>query len=450
MSEILKVNRIEFLKSEKILPREWSKGVTLNRVHHSKKTGNYACVENNKSKKILSYSYVNTYLILLAGDVERNPGPEKSCPCEQKELEEKTIKCEKCEIIWHETCIGIKGTTPKALEKVSISHCMMCIEIPKIKEKINHTNESNRITIVNLKTMEQNIIAAISEDKQKQAISPHNTPFKEAVMKKVEETNRLVKVQMRNSNGNIIEEKEKMDRTKLIRKPLNVNITNSQKLRAALDNCLEEAGFRNIGIIEARITAGGSYKIEFEKLEEAQRIQQNWKEEYLGGNSGMVNLGEQNRTCMVKFVHHNLTEEEIDESIKTNYPGARHELFKKKDKFLGLIKVTFKEEQQFKEVLKNKFKLCSRLYMTEEFIHKPRVIKCNICQGFGHMSTPCRRKLHPNCANCGQGHETVNCTTAEEDHKCFHCKSTEHKTGSYKCKKVQEILEGLKTAKQDG
>ena len=179
-------------------------------------------------------------------------------------------------------------------------------------------------------------------------------------------------------------------------------------------------------------------------------IQQNWKEDFLGGNSGTMNLGEANRTGLVKYVVHDLSEQEMEESIKKNYPGARYELFKKGDTFLGLIKVTFKEEQQLEDVLNNKFKLCNRLYMVEKFKQKPKVIKCNICQGFGHMSTPCRRKHRPNCAKCGQGQETVNCTTAEEDHQCFHCKSKEHKTGSYKCKKVQEILEDLIKRRQDG
>ena len=205
-------------------------------------------------------------------------------------------------------------------------------------------------------------------------------------------------------------------------------------------------------VTEARITAGGSYYLEFEKLEDAQKVQQNWKEEYLGGNSGMVSVGENNRTGMVKFVHHrDISEQDIEQSIKANYPESRYELFKKGDKFLGLIKVTFKDERQLEEVLENKFKLCNRLYLVEKFIHKPKVIKCNVCQGFGHVSTHCRRKNQPNCGQCGQsGHESKNCTAPEEDHQCFHCKSKEHKTGSYKCGKVQEIQEVLTQKRQDG
>ena len=431
---------------------EWNRVIIINTSKN-----HLVYVKHSKNKKILSYSFDNTQLILVAGDVERNPGPESTCPCEQDELEEGTIRCEKCQTVWHEACIGIRGTTPKALKNVTISHCIMCIDIPIIKEKIANKlkigeNESSGIILKNLKEMEQNILDTIT--KNNETTQPKGTPYKEAMFKnlnkKVEETNRLMKVQIRNSDANAAEEKDLMNRTKLIRKPLNVNITNSQKLRAALDKCLEDEGYLNIGLNEVRITAGGSYKIEFEKVEEAQIIQQIWKKEFLGGNSGMVNIGEQNQTGIVKFVHHKLTEEEMEESIEANYPGARYELFKKDGKFLGLIKVTFKEEQQLKEAIENKFKLCNRLYMTEKFKHKPRVIKCNICQGFGHTSVPCRRKLQPNCAKCGQNHETVNCTVAEDEHKCFHCNSKEHKTGSYKCKKVQEILEGLTTARQDG
>ena len=398
----------------------------------------------------MCYSFSNRHLILLSGDIETNPGPDQPCPCEQ-ETDEKTIRCDNCEIIWHESCIGLKGMTPKALEKISIVHCMMCIAIPKISEKIANKTERGGNDCANIlesmKKMEKNIIETINKDKK--SVPSNVTPFKEAAIKnlnrKVEETNRLVKVQMRNEKSTE-EEKEKQNRTKVVRKPININITNSRVLRKEFNKC-----FENVILKEARISAGGSFILEFEDLAEAKRVQKNWKNEYLGGNSGMVDAGERNCTGLVKFVDDDLTEKDIEENIKENYPGARHELFKKGGEFLGLIKVTFKDENELEEVIANKFTLGRRKYLVEKFQHKPRVIKCNICQAFGHIALRCRNKKKPNCGKCGEaGHESLNCIEEEENHQCYHCKTKDHKTGSYKCKKVQEILEVISQNKHDG
>ena len=321
--------------------------------------------------------------------------------------------------------------------------------MPKINEKIkrrfNKTNDMKDDNIIEkLKQVEQNIIKTIKENKP---------TYKEAsmrgsneIIKKVEETNRLVKVQMRNEKTQE-EQKEEEARIKIVRKPINPDITNSSKLRKEFNK-----HFKNVIIKEAIITAAGSYKLEFESVEDANRIQNCWKKEYLGGNSGMVNAGEQNATGIVKFVYdEDLSEEDIEESIKETYPDIRFEFFKKENKFSGMIKVIFKEERQLEEAIKNKFRICNRRYLVEKFVHKPRVIICNRCQRFGHIALQCKSKNKPNCGKCGEsGHESVNCTKEERYHLCFLCKSKEHKTGSYKCEKVQERLAILMKDRQDG
>ena len=95
--------------------------------------------------------------------------------------------------------------------------------------------------------------------------------------------------------------------------------------------------------------------------------------------------------------------------------------------------------------------MCNRKYLVEKFIHKPRVIICNMCQRFGHIALHCKNKNRPNCGKCAEsGHESINCTKDEKYHQCYLCKSKEHKTGSYKCAKVQEKLEILMKDRQDG
>ena len=82
--------------------------------------------------------------------------------------------------------------------------------------------------------------------------------------------------------------------------------------------------------------------------------------------------------------------------------------------------------------------------MIEPFVHKPRVIKCNICQRFGHVSRLCRSKDKPVCGKCStEGHETKDCTKDDNEQKYFHCGKGDHITGSYACEKVKEKYQEL-------
>ena len=97
----------------------------------------------------------------------------------------------------------------------------------------------------------------------------------------------------------------------------------------------------------------------------------------------------------------------------------------------------------------DKFRLCHKKYITEPFIHKPRVIKCNTCQRFGHVSRMCRSKDKPVCGKCSKDHETKNCTTPAAEYKCHHCNKTDHFTGSHSCEKMKEKYQEL-IDRQDG
>ena len=108
-----------------------------------------------------------------------------------------------------------------------------------------------------------------------------------------------------------------------------------------------------------------------------------------------------------------------------------------------MIKVTFKDELELNTVIANRFHIDRRVYITEPFKHKPRVIKCNVCQRFGHVSRLCRAKLNPVCGKCCQSHETKNCQAEEADFKCYHCSKTDHITGSYSCEKMKEKYQEL-------
>ena len=114
-----------------------------------------------------------------------------------------------------------------------------------------------------------------------------------------------------------------------------------------------------------------------------------------------------------------------------------------------MIKVEFIDEDQLKMVIRDKFKIGHRLFITEPFKHQPRVVKCNVCQKMGHTSRLCRNKDKPICGKCSQGHETKDCQTPQNLHKCHHCGKNDHITGMYTCEIIKEKLQQLKD-RRDG
>ena len=259
--------------------------------------------------------------------------------------------------------------------------------------------------------------------------------------RKVNETNQLVRNQMRQREIVNTEDNEDRDkRTRIVRKPCDVDIRNSKDLRKNFNKY-----YPLIMLRHARITVGGSYLLEFDEESAATEVQENWKNDYFGGNSGIVKFNDQNCTGIVKYVYDAITENEIGEEIEKNYPGAKYELFKNNDEFTGMIKVIFPNEDALNRAINNRFEISHRKYLIEVFKHKPRVIKCNICQDLGHVSRLCRKKDKPICGKCSkEGHKTKDCTTDEAEHKCYHCKKSGHITGSYSCEvmkaKLQELM----------
>ena len=167
-----------------------------------------------------------------------------------------------------------------------------------------------------------------------------------------------------------------------------------------------------------------------------------WDKTLFGGNEGIVKRQPQHTAGLIKQVEH-LPEEQIIEEINEAYPNARVELFKKQGRFIGTVKIIFKDEESLNKALENKVKLNHQIYIVEVFVPKPKVIKCNKCQAFGHVARMCDPKNTAVCGKCSvKGHETKDCMVDEEQYKCAHC-GENHITGSYTCSKVKEKLANL-------
>ena len=264
---------------------------------------------------------------------------------------------------------------------------------------------------------------------------PYKAAFIQNIEKQVTETNKLVKTQINKNNVNSAQENKII---RIVKTPKDDKISNSYLLRKQF-----KSYFPEISVKHARISAGGSYVLELFDEESANKLEEEWDNSFFKGNSGISKI-KANCTGLVKHVYEDSSEEAIADNISENYPDAKFELFKNKEKiFNGMIKIIFKDERELDKAMKEHIQIFNSKYPIEPFIHKPKVIKCNICQMFGHVSRLCKNKEKPVCGRCCKDHKTKNCDTNEDEFKCFHCSKTDHTTGSYRCEKMQEKLQIL-------
>ena len=378
--------------------------------------------------------------------IEQLPFPCAICAKEVEDNKEgptgEGLRCEGCWENFHNQCSDTPMDKPlydqlmKSTPDFVKVYCPKCmVSVGNFKQKIEDIAEELSEVKAALKKIQEKEPANLD--------TATHEPYKAAAIKtlekKVNETNKLVRNQIRKSDENKDEENQEVkENIRIVRKPKDVAIRNSKNLRKAFNQ-----HYPNTLLKHARISAGGSYVLEFDKADDINEVEESWDNTYFGGNSGLVKINEKNCIGMVKYVYDDISEDEITRNINQNYPGTKHELFKKNDEFTGSIKVTFNNENDLKAAIANRFKIKSRYYMVESFKHKPRVIKCNTCQRFGHVSRLCRAKDNPICGKCTLNHETNECTTDETEYKCYHCHSSGHITGSFSCTKVQEKYQEL-------
>lgn len=102
----------------------------------------------------------------------------------------------------------------------------------------------------------------------------------------------------------------------------------------------------------------------------------------------------------------------------------------------------FNSQAELEAAKKQRIGIFQQRYAIEEYEYRPRVIKCNHCQRFGHVARLCRSE-HPVCGKCtGTNHETKYCDTTAENYKCNHCHG-KHETGNRNCPIMKHKLDEI-------
>ena len=398
---------------------------------------------------LISYIVNGRFLLYLANDVESNPGP---CPCEEMK-NSLFIKCAKCECEWHTDTAGLLGITKAALEKLRSWHCPVCITLPdKVKQELIKSlvteNEDQQPNIIfemrkELENMETRLYNKLNTATYANAATKTQNPSanNQIVDKNLgANINKLVKqINQERKDKNAEQIADKQKRTIIVKQYKGKNIHRSEDVRKPIYD-----EYPGSVISNARTTAGGSILLEFDDEKTAENIIRKWNHNLYGGNKGAMRGNNTNipkTTGIVKHVWSQRSQEEIEQELLDNYPIKEVSFFKKNEKYLGIIKITFNTPEDLLDVLTNRIKIFEQRYLVEEFIFQQRVIKCNKCQIFGHVARLCRGEER--CGKCGNSHGTKDCTTQSEDYICFHCKGN-HQTGDKECPDMKKKLESIK------
>ena len=401
----------------------------------------------NKTILNITSNHGGTFISLFSLDY-----PCSCCHMAVTDEDDKTgngLKCATCKLYWHNECGGPDYTIlpdlfqalKNAPPNVSI-YCPMCM--------VNN----KAVTLV-----------GISDKVEKlQAQSPQDYP--------VLSSSSVKDISSKNSRNRVVsgyasadqfkrkmnEEKDRVERTRLVRKPKGIKLSTSKLIRKSFN-----MDYRGVMIRDCRLPAGGSILLEFENKQAALKMDTDWKDHSFGGNEGLYNLERETHAGIVQHIEAYqeggedeeveikesvLTETEILEEVKKTYPAATCEVFMRKNSKdekvpTGTVKIKFASRDELENAMRTSIYMFSQRLAVEEFQFKPRVIKCHNCQMFGHIAMRCKRPAK--CGCCSEAHSSKACPhlSNRDKFKCAHC-TGKHFTGDKSCKKFQAKEDELK------
>ena len=230
---------------------------------------------------------------------------------------------------------------------------------------------------------------------------------------------------------------EKMARVLVVLKP-SANVSTSHSIRREFNT-----KFPDIALRAAIATPSGSVKLEFDTNDIREDVAKRWPQSLFGGNKGVKKPTPEPTIGIIKGVDVSESTDDIKDDIEAAFPGTEADFFRKNGSLTGTIKLIFTDHEAYKQVIeKGGVPICGVLYRMEQFISKPKVIRCFKCQGYGHISFFCRAKVSRCGKCCGEGHESKDCTVEIKTPGCYHCKGA-HYTGSKICMEYKKVEEKI-------
>ena len=347
------------------------------------------------------------------------------------------LQCNKCNRFFHNQCMAnpvskaLYNALSKSPDYIQI-FCQDCMNTRRMVEKIS----------TDMETMKKEMTWAA---KVSNGMAQNVEKAVDNIEKTTKTNNGLMKRLPTNITGHSTEEmrkmkEEKMDRTAVITKP-DMKTTNSWEIRKEFNK-----HFPEIAIKAAIPTATGSVRLEFESKESRDGVISDWKDTMFGGNKGIKAPTVKPTVGLIKGVNTEESIEDIEEEIQASYPGTTVDFFKRDMKITGTIKLIFRDHESYNKAQNDGgIKICAIKYLMEQFVFKPRVIRCFKCQAYGHISKNCRAKQAICGKCCKVGHESQECeATLSNGPVCIHCKGS-HFTGSKFCSEYKRVEDKIKS-----
>ena len=352
------------------------------------------------------------------------------------------IQCDGCGMYFHNSCTS-KPLSKAQFEAITESPSYVKVLCPPCNRV--YGSADLKLKLIDKKvTTTANKVSFIAEQIDEMAtkpsyssvanIMPNSDKDQRLTRNLVQSLTNMTKASRESENA------EKLTRTRVVLRPHNTQIRTSRDIRKEFNT-----NHKGVVIKHCRLTASGSIMFEFENEESAKAVHATWSTDYFGGNMGMKIPGESNSTGIIKHVYDDLTEEEMRKELTEKYEDDIEscEFLKRKanDSFMGLIKVSFKSREKLQKAIQDKIKLGDQRYIVEEYKRRSRVIKCNKCQGWGHVHRYCNKPAK--CGKCAGNHETNSCNITS-DFKCAHC-GKDHHAGSNDCEIYKEKVAKFST-----
>ena len=360
----------------------------------------------------------------------------KSAVTDNEDDSGRGLQCTTCTLFYHNSCAPAKyKASPALIKALNGSPDNICVYCPQCMV------DDNPVTIAGIASSLNEVVAEVKKKPLMSQVANSNLPSQlpkglEINMKK---SNQLLEtLAKQNSSTKAAEEKDKKDRTRLVRKPKVVS--NSRELMKSFNK-----DYPGLGVREIRTTAAGSILLELEDKTTAEELDVMWRVDdkgagtSFGGNEELVKLDRELNAGIVKHVY-DKSVGEIQEEVLRVFPETVTEVFtrkvwnkgKQEEVQTGTIKIKFKDRKQLEEAIASKVFFFSQRHIVDEFKWRPKAIKCHRCQRFGHVAHNCRSKS-VKCGYCSSDkHESRECKVESSAYKCAHC-SGKHPTGSSGC-----------------